>query len=76
MDLKEESKTERVAGKLAICSFENIQIKKTVILKGLSSKFYVTLDSQPRRIEYKEGAIGFAYTLMWRFWTAEELFFA
>ena len=48
MDLKEESKTERVAGKLAICSFENIQIKKTVILKGLSSKFYVTLDSQPR----------------------------
>ena len=27
-------------------------------------------------IEYKEGAIGFPYTLLWRFWTAEELDFA
>ena len=27
-------------------------------------------------IEYKEGAIGFPYTLLWRFWTAEELVFA
>ena len=24
-------------------------------------------------IEYKEGAIGFPYTLLWRFWTSEEL---
>ena len=27
-------------------------------------------------IEYKEGAIGFPYTLLWRFWTAKELVFA
>ena len=26
-------------------------------------------------IEEKEGAIGFPYTLLWRFWTAEELVF-
>ena len=33
-------------------------------------------NGKPRRIEYKEGAIGFPYTLPWRFWTAEELVFA
>ena len=29
-----------------------------------------------RKIEYKEGAIRFPCTLLWRFWTAKELVFA
>ena len=49
-------------------------------MKTTSHKNYqnLTTDSRlnPRDIEFKEGGIGFAYTLLWRFLTAEELVFA
>ena len=41
----------------------------------LCFEWYNTFN-QGELIEYKEGAIGFSYTLLWRFWTAKELIFA
>ena len=38
--------------------------------------FIPDLSSLSRRIEFREGAIGFPCTLLWRFWTAEELVLA
>ena len=36
----------------------------------------ISIQIVPKSIEYKEGAIGFPYTFLWRLWTAEELVFA
>ena len=55
--------------------------KKIVISWGVlfCDFVWVNLQNNPEMIsskeiiEYKEGAIEFPYTLLWRFWTAEEL---